>query len=134
MKKIILFLFVIISFPLASANNLIDHDTYFDPAPTITSKEQANYLDVLYRKLYMYHILSIHGKDREWQKNTTRCLSLTELRSHIDLIKKNPEYFNQSEIPLIEKDISKIKTQIGTSCKIAFAKSESELNKMYIKR
>ena len=110
-----------------------DRDNGYFPAPILTSREQADYLILYNNLLASRFMIEINSDVPEFTKNLTRCSRNIELRSWIDLINKNPKYFNKSDIIFIEDEINKRKKIMGMSCVEASKKNEEGLEKMRLR-
>lgn len=97
-----------------------DRDNGYFPAPIVTSSEQANYLSLYNNLLLSKFGIAILANKSETSKNLIRCNRIIEIRSLIDLIKRNPKYFSQVDIPFLEEDIKILRKNIGMSCNKVF--------------
>ena len=97
-----------------------DRENGYFPAPILTSSEQANYLSLYNNLLLTKFGLAILNDQSELFKNMTRCNRIIEIRSQIDLIKKNPKYFSQVDVPYLEEDIKILRKNVGMNCNKVF--------------
>jgi|GEM_PF-4498292 len=102
----------------------IKDNTYYE-APILTSKEQAEYLNLINGWLAgKFSTDMLNPSTSELQKKMLICNRNIEIKTWIDLIKKNPQYFSQHVTSMLEKEIVKNKAAMGMSCDKVF---ESQL-------